>query len=253
MVTIPAFLVGLLVIGGLLYLGLLFVRFLGGAIMSRQDTTMTQSQAAGALGSPLSRRFLVIAILALAMLLPLSLVEDIVQERHQLYDGVLTEIAASWGGRQTITGPLLIIPFIEEVTRQDTTTDAQGQTHVVSRKEQVRRQAVFLPDSLGIGARLNQEFRYRGIYQALVYTADMELTGRFPVADPARLSDALVRVEWDKASLAIGLPDTKAIRAIQPLEWGTARPEFAPGSRLPELIKQGFHAPLTDQIGRAHV
>ena len=50
-------------------------------------------------------RALSIALLTLLMLIPLFMVMQVVQERQAYHQGVLNEVAATWGQRQTLVGP----------------------------------------------------------------------------------------------------------------------------------------------------
>lgn len=238
----------LLLVGGVVSLG--YRAFLRGRV---QGISMAVGEGAEPTavrvgGHPLTGRFLAIGAIALLMLIPLGLVEEMVGERNGLYQGVLSEIAASWGQPQTLTGPLLVVPFIERQEHQETVNDAQGKPQTVTKVEEVRQHALLLPETLGLQVSIDDQFRYRGIYQALVYTAGIQVEARFPRLDLSGLSDQLVRVEWARAYLAYGLSDTSAIRAVEPLKWQGQDHAMAPGSRLTGLLKQGFHVPLPDLV-----
>ena len=72
-------------------------------------------------------------MLALVYALPLALIADIVGDRAGLLERTRAEITGSWGGPQTLVGPLLLIPH----------DSARG-----------KDEAVLLPDQLQIEASL---------------------------------------------------------------------------------------------------
>lgn len=209
----------------------------------KPDTPDTPDTSASA-PPPLFARFLGVAALALAMCVPLFLVQLRVDERGDRYTSVLHDIASVWGRHQTIQGPILIVPYLDEHISEETVRDRDGVDRVVSKTTYTRQRAALLPDALEIDAHLQDERRHRGIYESLVYSADVTLSGRFPALDEDALSDHLHRVEWDKAFLVVGLSDTRAIGQVSTLKWGDAEAELAPGTRLQGLLDSGFHAPL---------
>ncbi len=71
----------------------------------------------------LTLRSVVVAVLALLMLIPLSMVSGVVRERHGLYRIVLNDIAGTWGGQQIIKGPVLVVPYVEKHILKETVTD----------------------------------------------------------------------------------------------------------------------------------
>lgn len=251
LILVASLLIPLLLLGGVFYLAHLGYRALTRgraplAVGEGADPPAARLGTQSLRTHPLTGRFMAIGVIALLMLIPLQLVQEMVGERSGLYQGVLDEIAASWGQRQTLTGPVLVVPFIERQERQETVTDLQGKAQTVTRVEEVRRHALLLPESLGLEVGIEDQFRYRGIYQALVYTAAIQVEARFPRLELGGLSDQLVRVEWARAFLSYGLSDTSAIRAVEPLAWDDQPHAMAPGSRLTGLLKQGFHVPLPD-------
>ncbi|MEM8801907.1 MAG: inner membrane CreD family protein, partial [Pseudomonadota bacterium] len=61
-------------------------------------------------------RFIIVGVLTLLMFIPLNLVSGVVQERARYSDETVDSISREWGGRQLISGPLLVIPVTEDVT-----------------------------------------------------------------------------------------------------------------------------------------
>ncbi len=124
-------------------------------------------------------RTFVVMLLGLLMLIPLFMAGKVVSERNTYYNNALHSIASTWGEKQTLVGPVLVVPYVEHFTNVDTVTDANGESRVVSKDIYNDRTAILLPENLEIRANLKEEHRQRGIYDALVYTASLSLTGKF--------------------------------------------------------------------------
>ncbi len=199
--------------------------------------------------SVLLMRLGAVGLLGLLMLIPLAFVGGLVDDRGDRYQGVLRDMASTWGQDQVLQGPLLVVPYVDAHRQIETVVDEGGVPHKVPTVTYLARRAVFLPDALDLEMDLQEERRYRGIYESLVYTADITMTGRFGTLDVAALSDHLERVEWSKAIWVMGLSDTGAIAEIRPLEWAGHQAELAPGARITDVLPSGFHAPLPGLSG----
>jgi len=200
-----------------------------------------------ALSESLTVRTLVIGVLALLMLIPLSMVRSTVEERHELYSSVIDDIAGIWGSRQVVEGPALVVPYVEEHLVETTVKDAKtGEATTTSEVVLTNQTAVALPRSLAVDVQLHEKVRHRGIYDALVYTAEIRLRGQIerPKIDQV-LSQNLHRVDWDKAYLVLSFTDTRALNEVSRLTWNGRPQSLAPGTRLKELFGNGFHAPLS--------
>ena len=74
-----------------------------------------------------------IGALILLMLIPASLIHNLVGERQSRQEQVVKEVSGKWAGAQTITGPVLLIPY------NYISTDAKGGT------TRIRKIVHFLP------------------------------------------------------------------------------------------------------------
>jgi inner membrane protein len=107
----------------------------------------------------------------------------------------------------------------------------------------VRKTAVVIPDRVEITASLAPEIRARGIYEALVWTADVRVAGAFPRPDLRALDRDLVEILWDEASVAVGLTESRRLKAVSRLEIAGGECEFQPGGLDDRMAGQGFSAP----------
>jgi inner membrane protein len=182
-------------------------------------------------------------VLLISLSIPLLIVDNLVNERMNRYKSVLREIGQEWGAPQRIMGPFLVVPYQYQVTHREQVKDSSGETREVKRVETVQTQAIFLPDGLKIKAMLTPEYRYRSIYQSLVYTAKLSVDGAFPTLSFDRFPNVPKLIHWDKSYLSFGLSDTRAIKRQITLKWGDQNYDFASGPEL-SFIESGIHAPL---------
>ncbi len=189
-------------------------------------------------------RFGIIAVLVALMTIPLGMVSEIVNERSRLYSSVVHEIANTWGHQQNISGPALIIPYTEKFITEKVLTDKDGNERKIDKTNYVQRTAIVLPEELSIKGNLKGEQRQRSIYKSLVYYADVSLKGHFSRPDIEGLSSHIDKIHWDQAWFSLGISDTRAINKVSALQWNTVKADFEPGTRIVNIIKNGFHAPL---------
>ncbi len=234
-------------LGGLAALGLRKLYLERSNVMTDSTHSDTASTVAKPMrfSSSLTVRVIVIVVLALLMPIPLSMVGSTVEERHDLFQSVQQEIASIWGEPQVVEGPALVVPYVEKYTVKETVKEEKtGKETTTSKVGYNHRSVVLLPRNLDIDVELRETVRHRGIYKALVYTADVRLRGEIPHPDFSALSRNLHQVDWHKAYLAVSLSDTRAINQASELTWNDRPLSLAPGTRSNDLFGTGFHAPL---------
>ncbi len=180
----------------------------------------------------------IIASLMLLLLIPLQMISGLVYERKGQRDHVLEDIAQSASGPQQITGPVLVIPYqVKSITQERNIN-----TGAVSSKEVFTdHQLTILPERLDITGQATTETRYRGLYRALMYTAETQLNGQFQVNNGTLFNDPNVHV--GQPYVAVGVSDVRGIRNTPKLSWQGVPFAFQPGAKL-SVLGSGIHAPL---------
>lgn len=177
-------------------------------------------------------KLLSIGFIVLLLLIPQSMIQGIISERQYRQSEVVREISASWGGEQTITGPVLSIPFDEEVVYSD------------GKKELVRKMAHFLPQELNIEGDLQHELRKRGIFDAVLYQSKLNLSGKFEQPAIQELNIAPGRMHWDEAQISVGISGMQGIKNVVQLDWAGQKKRMEPGTAYPELMPSGVSVPV---------
>ena len=198
---------------------------------------MPAEPLAGLGRSPLIR-LLVVMFLALALQIPVLMIEQLVAERRTRRETAVDAVASSWGRAQTIVGPILLVPYVQRqvVVRGDGTSVVKSERHMLR----------ILPHSLHVRGSLKPQELRRGIFSIPVYEADLVLDGSFAPLDPATLGLPLdeVKLEWSRASLVVGITDPRSIQEATRLDWGGHPVEFLPGMGPVRDASAGIHAPL---------
>ncbi len=186
-------------------------------------------------GFEAAKRILFLGLLILVMMIPLGMVEGVVQERAERKLEVLAAVGEQWGPMQTVSAPILVIPY--EMLEMRSRADG------VEVPTRVRHYATFLPATSHIDAKTKVEKRPKSIYKVLVYGADLTINGRFDVPDFSRWNVSPDQILWNEASLAILMPGARALRSIDLLVDGKAQKVDA--GLLPQHPRgQGLRADL---------
>lgn len=140
-----------------------------------------------------------IGFLVLLLLIPTFFIQNLVSERQDRQKAAVAEISSKWAGSQTVTGPVIGIPYHEMVTDQGNT-----------KKE--KKWAYFLPSRLNIHAHIIPEKRYRGIYQVIVYTTELEINGSYDSLHLAELNIPTENLLWNEAAVFFDISDVQGLK-----------------------------------------
>ncbi|WP_378183279.1 cell envelope integrity protein CreD [Aquimarina sp. SS2-1] len=163
-------------------------------------------------------RMLMVGILILVLLIPLSYIKSLIQERAYRQEEVVSEINQKWGNEVLLYGPILKIPYKTHKFKKiwDEKTKAYLQEDMVS-----IHHAFFFPNTLDINANVESENLGRSIYESVVYTADMKIKGSF-IAPNFEIQDIKPEdVLWNKATILINSTNAKGIRSNLELKIGS--------------------------------
>jgi len=167
-----------------------------------------------------------IGFLTLLLLIPSFAIQDLIKERQERQEEVVSGISDKWSGKQLVEGPVLVLPY------------APSGTHIY-----------ILPELLNINSHVDPEVLHRGIFDAVVYNTRIKVSGKFSALELVKSGIDPALVQWEKAKVMIGLSDLKGLKnnpsikidkMLHPLE-----PDFDSVSlftntlvTLPDLSKQ---------------
>ncbi len=177
-------------------------------------------------------RLLVMGGLTLGLLIPLTWVQSTVTERAARRNDALADVGATWGGPQTIAGPVLAIPFTVQWTDQS------------GRQQRALHHALLLPRDLHVDGRLVTEMRSRGIFEVPVYRATLRVSGTFPAPDLSPLHLQAEAIDWAQASIQLGIADPRGIVRRASLSWRGQPQPMTGGTIETGLFRTGLRAAL---------
>lgn len=157
-----------------------------------------------------------IGLLIALLHIPLLLTRGILNERQQYRAQAVDEIAGIWGRSQIVTGPVLVVPYAykAQVIRSRV---VGGRKVDIEETELTPALAYFLPESLQVAGSVEPEVRHRGIYDAIVYSTKLKLSGRW-APDFAAAGIVADRIDWEKARVQLGVSDLRGVRMVGPLQ-----------------------------------
>ncbi|PZR33311.1 MAG: cell envelope integrity protein CreD, partial [Azospira oryzae] len=186
-------------------------------------------------------KLLSIGFLILILLIPASWIESLINERQYRADDVVREISNKWSGTQTLTGPVLVIPF----TKVETIKSWQKGIQIEEVSESVH-QAFFLPEELLINGKVAPKVLERGIFEAVVYDSKIQMKAKFGNLDFTRWNVQNEQIHWKEAKLVTGISDLRGISENPVISSGQKKFESEPSSDIgltntvngnPEMIK----------------
>ena len=148
-------------------------------------------------------KFLTIAGLTIAMAVPLLFIQFALSDREQTAAGATQDIAAGWGGTQTLAGPVLLVPYV--------TTDQETTANGINVDTPHRHVAVLLPEDLAVKASTSEGMRARGIFQVPVYRAKILMHATFDKSAMAALLPTGAKPLWAEASLSLIVSDAHGL------------------------------------------
>ncbi len=144
-----------------------------------------------------------IGFLILILLIPSSWIQSLIEERQQRSEEVMREVTDKWSGSQTLTGPVLVIPYI----KQEIIDRGKDGTEI---REHIEK-AFFLPENLSIDGDVKPETRHRGIFDVVVYESGLQIKSEFQQPDFNALSIPEELVQWKDAYMVFGITDLRGI------------------------------------------
>ena len=184
----------------------------------------------------------IIGMIAIALLVPKFMILDLIGQRQHTAEESSREVMQSWSLDQTVRGPVLTIPYLEQ------TIDSNG-------KEINNENEFFLlPEKLEIDGQIFPEKRKRSIYETVVYESEMTIAGHFDISDLNVLKIHPKNILWEKAKILVAVHDLRGINNRVEFNWNDSVYAFSPGMenklvgnngislQMPQLSQHDFPA-----------
>ena len=171
-------------------------------------------------------KLIIIIGLIVLLLIPIFIIQNLIDERSELQQQVQADIAKSSSDEQQVIGPFIHAQYLETVT-------VDGKT-----SEQLMNMTL-LPESLNVSSNLATFEKYRGIYKALLYRSQNQFEGRFKTSALAVLADKKIK----RLNLILAISDIRGIGQGSHINVNERSYELLPGTQLDQL-PQGIRVEL---------
>lgn len=162
----------------------------------------------------LGLKILFIALISLGLLIPDLIIMSLIGDRERTQNTTVSEISSSWSGEQLISGPIVTIPY-DSISPDDT----GGKVRL-------------LPESLDFNAEVKSQTLHRGIYESVVYNADVKLSGDISLAPLESLGIPMSAYRFKDATVTVGIGDLKGVEDISSLDLSGKQLEMEGGRNL---------------------
>lgn len=193
-------------------------------------------------------KLITIGVLTLLLLIPISMIGNSIDERQRYSESVLQDIAKSSSYSQTLTGPVLVLPY----RKTEYTTVLNERKEKITETREVNGKLYFLPELLRVDSEMTMELRKRGIYRADRYHTLNNIDGKFVIPADFGVGEKLADYEFKPAYIAIGISDIRGIENSLSLQWNKTGFNAEPGTQSPTL-GNGVHVKIdTIEAGKSY-
>ncbi len=176
----------------------------------------------------LGLKLLIIGALILVLLIPSAMIMSLIREREMRRDEAIFEVSEKWGHEQTISGPIISIPYKRHLK------DEKGNWNIYT------YYIHFLPDELTIKSEIEPEIRYRGIFEVVLYNTILEINGNFSSIDLKKFNISQNDILWDEAFFSVGITHMKGIKESIQVKWNDSVLDVNPGIESSDILTSGF-------------
>ena len=164
----------------------------------------------------------VVAVLTLFLLIPLSMISSLIYERLDTKRDAELEVTSKWSGEQIITGPIIVIPYFQEIKLKD-------------KHELLRKSLLILPSEMDVLADAKVEKRKRGIYDVSLYRSNIEISGLLSFENLSKTGIEPEQLYLNEARVIMGISDLKGVRESVIMRLGNKEYNFEPGIPVENL------------------
>lgn len=164
-----------------------------------------------------------VGFLILLMLIPQVFVNNLVNERAQRQEEVKNEVSEKWAGSQTVTGPVLLVPY-----------KSNGKVNY----------AYILPEDLHITGNIEPRKKKRSLYSVMLYTSSMKMEGKFATLPLDKLQVSRDSIYWNDIKLLLSVKDMHGITDEVTVDWNGASQSMEAGLPENKMMQEGMSMPV---------
>jgi len=167
----------------------------------------------------------VIGFFMLLLLIPLSMVQDLVNERQRTRIEAVEEVRRDWAYTQYVGGPVLVFPY--------TVLNSEG--------VRVMHYLNATPETMKVEGELMPDILYRSIYEIPVYRSDVSFSGQFKIPDFESQGISEKSILWDQVYVSFYITDLKGVGEETKIMWDDCPKVFKAGAGRAGTFSSGLH------------
>lgn len=175
---------------------------------------------------------IIIFVLLLIFIIPQVIINGLISERESNQTQAFYDISNKWSGRQTITGPILTIPYLEYYR----------DTNKVTRS--IKHHLYILPEKIDFVGDVLPEKRHRNIYEVVVYNSKVNIKASFEKLNLNTINIPKENFVWKEAAIILGLSDMRGIKEKLEMNLDGNNYPFNPGIVSRDIFESGAIASL---------
>ena len=172
-------------------------------------------------------RIFLISVIIIILLIPLFMIQSLIEERQVYRDEAVREVSKGWAGNQVVSGPVLSVLSSKEEKTND------GKIFLTNLRTNL------LPDKLNYDVDLIPERRYLGIYEIVLYRAKIKLSGIFKTEE---LSKSIAGRKIEETFVSFNLSDLRGMQKDSQLKWNDSNYNLIAGLKSNNVLNNGFHS-----------
>lgn len=178
-------------------------------------------------------RIILIAAITIILLIPLFMIQSLIDDRQTYRDEAVLEVSKGWAGNQNVSGPVLTVDYTKEIKDKD--------GKILTSNTRVN----LLPETLNYTVEIFPEKRYRGIYEVILYRAKVKINGKFNTNE---LSKTIDNKKIDASYVSFNLSDLRGMQKESQLKWNDKDFNLSAGLRSQSVLKNGFSSAVPIEL-----
>lgn len=162
------------------------------------------------LKTSITARMLMVGFLVIILLIPLSYINVLINERAYRQQDVVNEINEKWGNEVLVYGPMIKLPY--KSYTEIKTYDEKTKTYLKEIKTHINHAYIF-PEALNTDVSVDSKTLKRGNFESAVYTTTMDFSGHFIPTDLSAKDIKAEDIIWDKATVIVKTSNLKGIKS----------------------------------------
>lgn len=172
--------------------------------------TQPQNKLGNWLKKSITARMLMVGFLVIILLIPLSYIGSLINERTYRQNEVINEINDKWGNNVLVYGPILKLPYKTFI--ETNIFNEKTKTYLKETQTQIQYAYIF-PEVLKSDVKVNSKKLKRGNFESAVFTTNMNFDGFYIPTDLSTKDIKNEDIIWDKATIIIQTSNLKGIKS----------------------------------------